>query len=191
MKKTDTRVQYTKSVLQKALLTLLERTPIGKITIKDLCEEAGLNRGTFYLHYNSPDDLLKEIENQFIEDNMAFFSSYWDSQRDFDRMAGLFTCVLNNKEVCRVLMGCNGDPQFIMSLKSLVKNGVLDEWQKEFPAHDRRELDLLFDFVFAGSMELILNWSADDHGLLPFSAPPFAHHTISCSLSIKVSPWVQ
>ena len=171
MKKADTRVQYTKSVLHKAMLTLLERTPIGKISIKDLCEEAGLNRGTFYLHYVSPYDLLKEIEDQFIDDNMAFFSSYWDSQRDLDRMKGLFACVLNNKEVCRILMGCNGDPQFVLNLKSLVKDGVLDEWQKEFPAHDRRELDFLFDFVFAGSMELILNWSADNHGL---SAAEFA-----------------
>lgn len=171
MKKPDTRVQFTKAAFHQAMLTLLKQMPIGKITIKDLCEEAGLNRGTFYLHYNSPYDLLKEIENQFVEDNMAYFSSYWDSQRNLDRMAGLFACVLSNKEICRVLMGSNGDPQFMRSLKVLVRTGVIDEWQKEFPTHSRVDLDMLFDFVFAGSMELILDWIADDCGV---SATEFA-----------------
>ena len=47
MKKIDTRVQYTKEMFHRALLNLMETKPINKITIKELCEAASLNRGTF------------------------------------------------------------------------------------------------------------------------------------------------
>lgn len=54
MKNTDTRIQYSRMKLQQALLTLLQTKPIDKVTVKELCETANLNRGTFYLHYDSP-----------------------------------------------------------------------------------------------------------------------------------------
>ena len=74
MENLDNRVRYTKMVLQQALLKILQKKHIDKVTIKELCEEAKVNRGTFYLHYSTPNDLLMEIEQQFIDENMAFFS---------------------------------------------------------------------------------------------------------------------
>jgi len=53
MENLDNRVRYTKTVLQQALLKLLQTKHIDKITIKELCQEAKINRGTFYLHYRS------------------------------------------------------------------------------------------------------------------------------------------
>ena len=48
MQNTDTRIQVTKSMFQRAMLELLEEKPVGSVTVKELCERAGLNRGTFY-----------------------------------------------------------------------------------------------------------------------------------------------
>lgn len=73
----DTRVQYTRTVLKNAMLTLLKEKSYEKITVKELCEAAEINRGTFYLHYASPVALLKDIENQFVSENMQIFDSYW------------------------------------------------------------------------------------------------------------------
>ena len=79
MKNEDTRVQLTKSILKQALLRILAAKPIAKVTVKALCDEAGLNRGTFYLHYNEPNDVLREIEGEFIRDKMSFFDPYLGS----------------------------------------------------------------------------------------------------------------
>ncbi|MBP5168957.1 MAG: TetR/AcrR family transcriptional regulator, partial [Oscillospiraceae bacterium] len=68
MENLDTRVRYTKSVLKESLLQLLKDKPITKVTIKELCETAKLNRGTFYLHYNEPNDVLREIEKEFVQE---------------------------------------------------------------------------------------------------------------------------
>ncbi len=165
MKNEDTRVQYTKMVLRNSLLALLKDTPIGKVTVKEICDTAGLNRGTFYLHYTSPEELLNDIQHQFLKENQAIFEDYWHSERNVNIMADLFGCIARNKEICRVIMGSNGNPYFVQNIKDMIREGLLDEWQKEFPAYDRRHLDFLFDFVFSGSMSLILDWVENDRGI--------------------------
>ena len=165
MAKSDRRVQYTKHALHEAVLELLKTKPIASLTVKEVCELADVNRGTFYLHYSEPRDVLKEIENTFIAENMATFDAYWKRDRDLGMMEKLFTCILENGGLMRVLLGENGDPQFFRSLVNLCREGILDEWQKEFPGYERSNLDFLFSFVFHGSMRLILNWIDDDQGL--------------------------
>ena len=56
--KTDARVRYTLNVLKKSFLSLLEEKPVNKISVKEVCEHAELNRATFYTHFNDCYDLL-------------------------------------------------------------------------------------------------------------------------------------
>lgn len=165
LKNTDNRVRYTKMVLQQALLTILRTKHIDRVTIKEICELAQVNRGTFYLHYSTPNDLLIEIEQQFINENMGFFSPYLNETREIDQLSGLFAGILKNRELCRVIMGRNGNPRFIEHLRELVRGQVVDGWCREFPDYQREELDFVFDFVFAGSMRLILNWIEEDYDI--------------------------
>jgi len=48
--KTDARTRYTLKVIEKSLITLLKEKPMNKITVKELCELAEINRATFYTH---------------------------------------------------------------------------------------------------------------------------------------------
>ena len=49
--KQDHRVRLTKLLLREAFLDLLVEKPVAKITVKELCEQANVNRATFYAHY--------------------------------------------------------------------------------------------------------------------------------------------
>ena len=171
MKNEDTRVQYTKSVLKEALLQILETKPIAKVTIKELCEQAGLNRGTFYLHYNEPNDVLREIEKEFVREKMSFFDPYMKNDNP-DQFAKLFGAIMQNRELSLVLFGQNGAPQFTERIKTLVRDSVLNDWQKEFPEYTRDDLAYVYEFAFSGAMRLILNWLADSSKL---SANELAH----------------
>lgn len=165
MERTDTRVQFTKSALKSALLRILKTKPIAKVTIKELCEEAGLNRGTFYLHYLEPNDILREIEDDFMSENLTHFSPYMEKQHDMLLLSDLFTCMVQNKELCLILMGHNGAPQFMERIKRKVWPTLLADWQKEFPQSDLRDLELVYEFVFPGATQMILRWLKDDSGL--------------------------
>ena len=165
MENLDNRVRYTKMVLQNALLKILQTKHIDKITIKELCAEAKINRGTFYLHYATPNDLLKEIEQQFIAEQMTYFSPYLYEGYETSYLAALFSCILKNKDLCRVLMGKNGNPRFLERLQEMIRPHVIEGWCHEFPEYNCADLTYVYDFVFAGSMRLILNWIEDDQGL--------------------------
>ena len=51
--KENQRIALTKKLLQEGLLRLLETKTLDKISVTVLCRESGINRATFYNHYNS------------------------------------------------------------------------------------------------------------------------------------------
>ncbi|MBQ5968704.1 MAG: TetR/AcrR family transcriptional regulator [Clostridia bacterium] len=59
-------VKRTKLAFQTALARLAKDRPLNKITVKALCEEAGLSRNAFYFHYTDIDALITEIEEDFF-----------------------------------------------------------------------------------------------------------------------------
>jgi AcrR family transcriptional regulator len=60
------RTRLTTRLFHESLLSLLKEKSIDKITVKELCQGAELNRTTFYLHYGKPADVLAEIEDELI-----------------------------------------------------------------------------------------------------------------------------
>ena len=62
----DHRIRVTKMLIRRALTDLLRQKPIQSISIKELCETAGINRGTFYAHYTDIYDLRKQIEDDML-----------------------------------------------------------------------------------------------------------------------------
>ena len=62
-KKTYSCVNRTKHSFETALATLSKTTPLPKITVKALCEQAQLSRNAFYFHYADIDALIEDIEN--------------------------------------------------------------------------------------------------------------------------------
>jgi AcrR family transcriptional regulator len=60
MNKSESKYYNTACLMDNALLELLQKKDYGYITVKEICEKAGVNRSTFYLHYETTDDLLKE-----------------------------------------------------------------------------------------------------------------------------------
>lgn len=72
--KSESKYFNTAVRFDKALLSLLEKKPFEYITIREICEEAGVNRSTFYLHYENVCDLLKETLAYVLDDFLSYFS---------------------------------------------------------------------------------------------------------------------
>lgn len=58
--KNKSKYYNTACLMDEALILLLEKKEYSFITVKDICEKAGVHRSTFYLHYETIDDLLSE-----------------------------------------------------------------------------------------------------------------------------------
>ena len=80
-KGTDRRAAYTRSVIKEALLALKKSMPFDEITVSALCREAGIHRGTFYLHYRNTMEVLDEVLDDAL-DNVRDLPSHLSGGSD-------------------------------------------------------------------------------------------------------------
>lgn len=63
----DKRIVKTRTAIFNAIFDLSTEKDLDKITVIELCEKAGINKSTFYLHYNSIDDCFKKCFDWFTD----------------------------------------------------------------------------------------------------------------------------
>ena len=79
MNKSESKYFNTARKMNLALIALLKKKPFEYVTISELCEMAGVNRSTFYLHYENICDLLDETTRYMIDEFLSYFTSGADS----------------------------------------------------------------------------------------------------------------
>ena len=75
MNKSESKYFNTAVKMDLALISLLKKKPFEYITVSEICEAAGVNRSTFYLHYETVGDLLHEAARYLIDDFLSYFSN--------------------------------------------------------------------------------------------------------------------
>ena len=73
MNKSESKYFNTAQRMDEALVELLNQKPFEFITVKEICGQAGVNRSTFYLHYETIGDLLAETVEATNEDFLSYF----------------------------------------------------------------------------------------------------------------------
>ena len=66
--KSDRRILKTKRNLRQSLIELMKTKPFEKITIREICDYADVNRNTFYYHYDCTQALLDEILSTLLDE---------------------------------------------------------------------------------------------------------------------------
>ncbi len=158
--KDNRRSQYTRTALRKALLLLMLDKPIDKITVKELCAAADINRGTFYAHYASPEQLLSQVENEFYLDLLAEVASF----RQADDVERIFVEALRalreRREMASALFGPNGDRAFLNRVVRVAHDMCIVQWSGVTPNAPRELLEHLYDFLSAGVVRVLQEWLA-------------------------------
>ena len=75
MNKSESKYFNTATKMDLALISLLKKKPFEYITVSEICETAGVNRSTFYLHYETVGDLLDETARYLLNDFLSYFST--------------------------------------------------------------------------------------------------------------------
>ena len=80
MNKSESKYFNTALLMNQALVELLNKKELEYITVKEICDKAGVNRSTFYLHYDTMADLVDEcIENC----NKKFLEYFTETTNEF------------------------------------------------------------------------------------------------------------
>ena len=74
MNKSKSKYFNTATKMDLALISLLKKKPLEYISVSEICVAAGVNRSTFYLHYETIGDLLAETTRYLLDDFLTYFS---------------------------------------------------------------------------------------------------------------------
>lgn len=155
--KTDARVKYTRMVLKKALLELLEHKPVNKITVKEVCERAGLNRATFYAHYTDCFDLLESIEEELFGQFERSMQNYVQSFDIAALVDGLYGIIQENETVCRVLLFGRHSTELIHRMIVYAHDLSIASWRRTLKKASDDELEMLYLCLSNGLLSVVLD----------------------------------
>lgn len=159
MKKEDARIKATKRSLEIALIQLLKIKPVNAISVRELCDKAGISRGTFYLHYNTPSDVLLDIEDRYIAKVSAITKEQFASRVNREEMfKNLFEALFKDEELEFVIFGVNGDPHFNKRVKDATKPLIVKLYSSLVPGLTDEQLSQAYDYSFYGSLPIIREW---------------------------------
>ena len=155
----DRRVKYTKSVIEDTFLSLLEKKDIGDITVTEICAIADINRATFYRYYVDIYDLLKNIQDNFIEEikvsnpmiNLPNYSVYNYTKE-------ILEIFVRNKKLVKILFDTNNSIYFINEVLEIAYEKCSRKWFDNFPEMDEDELEYAAVYVFNGALGVINYW---------------------------------
>ncbi len=86
MNRSEAKFHNTAVKMDDALILLLEHKEFKDISIMDICEKAGVNRSTFYAHYENLYDLLKETQERAVSEFFVSFGASTLGAADFSKM---------------------------------------------------------------------------------------------------------
>ena len=154
--KSPQRRTLTKRFIREAMLELLKTKSIQKISVRELCDAAGINRTTFYNHYDGTYEVLAEIEEHFLA-QLSAADTISNSEAGLERhIEALCQKLKQNADTALLLLTNNADPAF--SSKLLKTQGCNEIWQKAGSAYSDDETELLAEFVSGGAYSMVCRW---------------------------------
>lgn len=181
--KLDRRQRYTQMVIKQSLLELMTQRPIDKITVRELCERADINRGTFYLHYVDIYALLTAVEDE-ISTDIKNAIRHMTVGNQLDMLIGICRYIQSNALFARAYFSDHGNKLFIRKIMAMAKDYFVDEYQRSHLAKDQIEIDYLYNFFVQGVLGILQRWASQQFQDLPES---IAHIINRLDYAIKTS----
>ena len=162
VRKENRRVRYTRMALRESLLSLLQEYPINKITVSRVCEQADVNRTTFYLYYKDVYDLLEKIEDELYGELGREIEKSGDMLPNIDVLRRIYEIIYKNRDICRVILGKFGDKDFLRKVGSIHRERMLQEWKKLSGNVDETLLEYLHSFSAYTNIGVMERWISKD-----------------------------
>lgn len=158
------RVIETKDRIKEAFFELYATKKIEKISIREITDKANLNRGTFYVYYRDIYDLLEKAEDELIEELVekvkGIVGMIFKGGDIYDFMPPLSFYEKYSKFL-KVLLGNNGDPNFVFKMKSIAKKTLTQLMEDQnIPKPPRAEY--VMEYMTSAQVGLITFWLQND-----------------------------
>ncbi len=161
----------TKRLLKEGLLHCLSKTPASRITVSELCKESGVNRATFYNHYETPIMLLREISYDYADKlKNIYYTAYYENPDNMEKATlKCLEYLYEKKEEVKTLFSPNAEN----SLRAFGMEIIRDTVEKDTLFYsgiteDNRDEVLLESVITASAaFSLIQIWLSEEINKTP------------------------
>lgn len=161
---TDRRVLRTKKNIRQTFLQLLSEKSLTQLTVKELSEQADINRKTFYMYYSNIEEILSELEDELVQKLVLVFEKELFDREVFDSYSffeNLNLAIQGDIELYRTLNHSDLLPHLILR----AKNALIDVFFRKYniPADSDSERYILYaEYAASGILSMYTKWFSND-----------------------------
>ncbi|QHA01186.1 TetR/AcrR family transcriptional regulator [Dehalobacter restrictus] len=157
----------TKRIFMDAFIALNHDKMIDKMSIKELCNRVGLNRGTFYLHFQDIYDLREQIENELLNGMKEIFLEFSkdiiiikDPHIARNAFSSILAYIQKHHLYFEALLGPTGDISFINKIKNYVKLLLVDNLLLRDKENNINKdyYELILEYGLSANVGIIMYW---------------------------------
>ena len=164
----DPRAEFTEKIIREAFLLLLREKPVGRITVTELIQKAGINRTTFYKHYLDIPDLLEKTENELLDSLRQLIPETWADTKDLERTtASVFSYIQQYWQQYIPLGSQNGDPMLASKTFTLLYETAYPVLVGHMPEKTEEERQILYSYLSQGCGGVLLWWLQSGMNISP------------------------
>lgn len=178
--------EATRKNLMEAFWKIYCSKPIERISVKEITDAAGYNRGTFYLYFKDVYDVLEQIEKDVFEvmnREIAHQSEIILSKDDEPDFSDITQAAIEIFKACEykpfILLGDRGDPLFEKKFKEIINAKAKDFVDAHFEA-DEATKEYVIHFFISGVIGVMKKWYSD--GMV---IPVEEHLVMVCNVLFK------
>lgn len=163
--KNNQRTRISKLLFKNALMDLLkEKGSISKVSVRELCDRAELNRSTFYAHYQEPKDLLYEIETELLDATEEHLKKI-GQENDIGAhkyLLSFLQYIKENDKPFRTLLIDAADPNFRSRFMQQSIIQFVDNLRIVLP----KELEqYIYSYILNGNTGIIIQWVRSNYAI--------------------------
>lgn len=155
-KRVEIKAQTKQNIIDSFWSLYCEKR-IEKITVKDITNKAGYNRGTFYEYFSDVYDVLEDIENSLIPTLTELPPVLIPTGTLGMPLDAFFELYEQSSKYYSVLLGEKGDPAFASKLKNSIKPMIMQELTDNHYVY-KKELDYILEYTLSAMIGIMSYW---------------------------------
>ena len=163
---------------------LMREKSIREITVKELVDKVDINRSTFYLHYSDIPGMLKEIEDEILEEMGRAIQEHPIEEGEksiYFFMQDMFRVLAANREIGCALVGPHGDIAFVRRIENFLEQYSRHVRGDMLP-EQLAEMKYFYSFYWNGCLGFVKTWLEEGEDKSPEDAAKLMFQMVTSSM---------
>ena len=180
--KNNLRYQKSEQKIKDAVMSLLDNKSLNQLSVQDICKESGVNRSTFYAHYQDIPQLLNKLETEIHQKIIAQYGNLNDasgSMLDGSFYLPFLTTISEHKNFYKACLQARNSFPITTGYEALMEH-VVKPACKSIGITDDSEMLYYLVFYQAGFTFVLKRWVDNDCKESPETIANYLRNCLPC-----------